>query len=97
MIFWTPKFRIKYSSSFKKDLKSIIHNVKLLWEIEEVITYLSFGELLDDKYRDHALKWKFSSCRECHIRPDVLLIYETKEDVLELYLLRLGSHSELFG
>jgi mRNA interferase YafQ len=57
---------------------------------------LAQGKQLDEKYRDHDLGGTYKGCRECHIDPDWLLIYETKDDVLVLLLYRLGSHSQLF-
>lgn len=53
---------------------------------------LANGEILEAKYRDHALTGNYKGSRECHIEPDWLLIYET----LVLMLSRVGSHSELF-
>lgn len=53
---------------------------------------LANGEILEAKYRDHALTGNYKGSRECHIEPDWLLIYET----LVLLLSRVGSHSELF-
>jgi mRNA interferase YafQ len=51
---------------------------------------------LPPDYHDHHLEGEWKDCRECHIRPDFLLIYrKTGSDVLELS--RLGSHSELYG
>ena len=50
--------------------------------------------ILDEKYRDHALVGNWQDCRECHIKPDWLLIYQLKEN--ELILVRTGSHSDLF-
>ena len=49
---------------------------------------------LPERNRDHALSGNWSGYRECHVRPDLLLIYEMAEGVLRL--IRLGSHSELF-
>lgn len=49
---------------------------------------------LPEKYRDHSLAGDYHGYRECHIKPDVLLIYRTDEQCL--YLARIGSHSELF-
>ncbi len=51
---------------------------------------------LPPKYNDHALTGDYSGCRECHISPDWLLIYEIYEDELLLYLTRTGTHSDLF-
>ena len=51
---------------------------------------------LEDKYRDHGLSGEYKGFRECHIEPDWLLVYRIDEDVLELFLFRTGSHSDLF-
>lgn len=60
-----------------------------------VIYYLINDHEIPPKYRDHALSGEWSDFRECHIKPDLLLIYESGEDFIQL--VRLGSHSELFG
>ncbi|MFC2304656.1 type II toxin-antitoxin system YafQ family toxin [Cardiobacterium hominis] len=60
-----------------------------------VIYCLMNGHDIPKKYRDHALSGEWSGFRECHIKPDLLLIYETDEHTVQL--VRLGSHSELFG
>lgn len=57
---------------------------------------LANGEILEAKYRDHALTGNYKDSRECHIEPDWLLIYEIKNETLVLMLSRVGSHSELF-
>lgn len=57
---------------------------------------LANGEILEAKYRDHALIGNYKDSRECHIEPDWLLIYEIKNETLVLMLSRVGSHSELF-
>ena len=51
---------------------------------------------LEDKYQDHGLSGEYKGFRECHIEPDWLLVYRIDEDVLELFLFRTGSHSDLF-
>lgn len=48
------------------------------------------------EYRDRALSGDYSGCRECHISPDWLLVYEVTENDLVLYLMRTGTHSDLF-
>ncbi|HOE89049.1 MAG TPA: type II toxin-antitoxin system YafQ family toxin [Sphaerochaeta sp.] len=54
------------------------------------------GEPLPKKYRDHGLSGNDKGCRECHIAPDWLLIYEISGSELILYLTRTGTHSDLF-
>lgn len=51
---------------------------------------------LEPRYRDHELSGDWSGYRECHVKPDLLLIYK-KPDKDTLRLARLGSHGELFG
>lgn len=87
---------IKYQTAFKKDYKRIKkrgYNLKLL---EQVITILAEGKTLPVEYRDHALIGDYIGCRECHIAPDWLLVYEVVEDELFLYLTRTGTHSDIF-
>lgn len=59
---------------------------------------LARGNILDEKYKDHKLvnTPRFINCRECHIEPDWLLVYRTDEEELELLLVEMGSHSDLF-
>lgn len=88
---------IKYHSRFKKDYKRIKkrgYDVRLL---EKVIDLLAQGQELPAQYRDHGLVNDYGSCRECHITPDWLLVYEIKADELILCLTRTGTHSDLFG
>ena len=51
--------------------------------------------ILDEKYKNNALIGNYVDHLECHVQPDLLLIYKNTPD--ELTLIRLGSHSELFG
>ena len=87
---------IKYETSFKKDFKRIVkrgYDIRLL---EEVIEILASGNDLPTKYKDHSLIGDYADCRECHITPDWLLIYQIAGNELILYLTRTGTHSDLF-
>jgi mRNA interferase YafQ len=64
--------------------------------VSTVVELLLSGQVLPEKNRDHALSGDWVGYRECHIKPDLLLIYR-KPDADTLRLARLGSHSELFG
>ena len=90
------KYEIRFTAQFKKDLKLSRKQGKNTDKLFEVIEKLACGEKLDPKYRDHELTGNYRGCRECHIEPDWLLVYEVIGDVLVLMLYRLGSHSELF-
>lgn len=89
-------YTIKPTTKFQKDLKRASkrgYNINILLEI---IKKLAAGEELPAKNCDHALSGIYSGCRECHIAPDWLLIYEIENEYLFLYLLRTGTHSDLF-
>lgn len=64
--------------------------------LDNVIDMLRQGQTLDIKYRDHALTGNYERYRECHIKPDWLLIYYIENDILTLTLSDTGSHSDLF-
>jgi mRNA interferase YafQ len=87
-------YEIFRTSSFKKDYKKLSNSDKEI--LKEVITLLANGDTLDKSYRDHSLVGNYLGCRECHLKPDLLLIYRINNDVLELALTRVGSHSKLF-
>ena len=87
---------IKYQTAFKRDYKRIKKRGYDLRLLEQVIALLAEGQELPASYRDHALTGDYSGCRECHIAPDWLLVYEVLQDELLLYLTRTGTHSDLF-
>jgi len=89
-------FLLKYSSRFKKDLRLYKHNRAVLIELEEVLDILARGGRLPLKFSNHRLTGEFKDCFECHIKPDVLLIYKIEKSEIIVLLLRIGSHSELF-
>ena len=85
--------------SFKRDYKREAkgqHRATLDEELLPVIKALVADLPLDAHYRDHPLVGDWAGYRECHIKPDLLLIYRKSGDDL-LVLARLGSHSELFS
>lgn len=90
------RYGVKFTSQFKKDLKLSKKQGKNLEKLYAVIEKLANGEQLEAKYRDHELIGNYKGCRECHIEPDWLLVYEVVNETLVLVLNRLGSHSELF-
>ena len=89
-------FLLRYSSRFKKDLKLYKHDQKTLSELENVLGILVKGKVLPDKNNNHPLIGEFKGCFECHIKPDVLLVYKIEKSELIILLLRVGSHSDLF-
>ena len=87
---------IKYQAAFKKDYKRIVKRGYDMRLLEKVIELLANQKPLPEKNRDHQLSGDYGGCRECHITPDWLLIYEVADEELILYLTRTGSHSDLF-
>lgn len=90
------KYEVRFTTQFKKDLKLAQKQGKNIDKLFDVVEKLLNGEILDEKYHDHNLTGNYKGCRECHVDPDWLLIYEIVEDVLVLMLSRVGSHSDLF-
>lgn len=86
----------KYSKKFKKDLKKFEHQKTILLALRDVIERLIKQQPLQEKICDHALSGNWIGHRECHIKPDVLLIYKIDENEEFLFLERVGSHSDLF-
>jgi mRNA interferase YafQ len=89
---------IERSSAFKRDYKREAagqHRNSLDATLSAVVATLAADRQLDLRRRDHALSGDWAGYRECHVKPDLLLIYwKTGDDLLRLA--RLGSHSELF-
>ncbi len=94
----TYKYRVDYTSDFKKEYKKIKRQGKDLSKIRIVVELLAYGNALESQYKDHKLNdnKKFKDCRECHIEPDWLLVYRIYNDELILLLVATGSHSDLF-
>jgi len=92
------KYTVQMTSKFKKNYKQIRKQHKDIEKLILVVEKLACGEELDEKYRNHSLKNDkyYKNCKECHIEPDWLLIYQIKEDKLILLLFGTGSHSEMF-
>ncbi len=88
---------IKSGRQFKKDLKRFANQPKKLIELYHFInTYLKTGDSIPESYRPHMLQGDYAGYMECHIQGDYLLIWiDESSDVVKL--VRLGSHSELFG
>jgi mRNA interferase YafQ len=83
------------TKQFKKDYKKIASSGQhSLNHFLTVVELLAQDEPLPDKYRDHLLVGEWKDCRECHIKPDWLLIYQKQAKTL--ILARTGSHSALF-
>lgn len=90
---------IERSSAFKRDYKREakgLHRATLDASLMSVLRALAEDQALDPRHRDHDLSGEWAGYRDCHVKPDLVLIYR-KPDADSLRLARLGSHSELFG
>lgn len=88
---------IKESGQFKRDLKREakgLYRAVIGFELLEVVEILAKDQELPAKNRDHALSGDWKGFRDCHIKPDLVLIYR-KPDADTLQLFRLGSHAEV--
>ena len=81
--------KIKTSRRFDKDLQKFGLSAPLI----DVLGHLLHGSRLPEKYRDHALTGNWQDYRDCHIKPDLILLYRLEAE--NVTLIRLGSHSEL--
>lgn len=84
----------KPASRFKRQYKKLSQNDKQIAKM--LIDKLLNDEVLDPKHKDHKLAGQYDGFRECHIKPDLLLIYKKEKRILILICLAIGSHSELF-
>jgi mRNA interferase YafQ len=90
---------IERTTAFKRDFKrekTGRHSQRLDALVANAVGLLATDKPLPIANRDHALTGSWQNYRECHLRPDLLLVYR-KPDGATLQLVRLGSHSELFG
>lgn len=90
------KYNVRPTTKFQKDLKRVQRRGYDISLLTDIIKKLADGETLPEKNKDHSLIGNYVGCRECHITPDWLLIYEVMDNDLFLYLTRTGTHSDLF-
>ncbi len=82
--FKTAFKRVKQLQGFKQDV------------FEEVVDALSEGKKLKKERKDHQLTGNLKDFRECHLAPDILLVYQIDDGILVLTLVSVGNHSQLF-
>lgn len=90
--------KLKQTAAFKRDFKREAKGPQrkfLLENFEALIQTLAKDQPLEERHRDHPLAGEWKDHRDCHVRPDLVLIYRKPDDDT-LHLVRLGSHSELF-
>lgn len=87
---------IVMSNHFKKDLKLAKKRAFDMKLLDEVVTTLAFGNKLPSHYKEHDLLGNYVGFKECHIKPDWLLLYKIENSQLELFLFRTGTRADLF-
>ncbi len=83
----------RFKSAYKrvKNLKGFKREIFV-----EVVEDLASGNALSEKYRDHKLTGNLKNFRECHLAPDILLLYQIDDGILILTLVSIGNHAQLF-
>ncbi|MBI5633231.1 MAG: type II toxin-antitoxin system YafQ family toxin [Nitrospirae bacterium] len=87
-----------YTNRFHKDLKRFEKSgSKNIEKLKAVISILVNEDPLPARHRDHVLTGNYKGRRECHIKPDWLLVYKVELKAREIIFERTGTHSDLFG
>ena len=81
-------------AQFRRDVKLAQKRGKNMQKLREAIGLLAEGGPLPPRYKDHPLAGEWQNYRDCHLEPDWLLIYKIVSN--DVYLVRAGSHSDLF-
>lgn len=87
--------KIILDKPFKKEYQQIIKIYHLKDEFVKVVTLLALGEKLPLSYKDHQLCGNYKSYRECHLKPNVILLYKIEDDKLIVVLCDIGSHASV--
>ena len=89
-------YEVKFTTTYKKSYKLMKKRGLDISALDEAVDFLRQGKKLDEKYHDHALTGNYAGFRECHIKPDWLLVYLLENDILTLTLVDTGTHSDIF-
>ena len=87
-------YKAEFYNSFKSDLKRVKKRDCDMLLLEKIMDKLINGNTLEPRYRDHALTGEYKGYRECHIKPDWLLVYGISDRTI--YFFRTGTHADLF-
>ena len=87
---------LRFSSQYKKDAKRFRNQPKTMEKVVDILGMLRDEIPIPQEYSPHMLKGDYKGCMECHVEGDFLLIW-IDETENQIGVLRLGSHSELFG
>ena len=89
--------RLRATSQFRKDLKRLVGDLDLLLKVTGVMSLVVAGEPIPPELKPHKLEGEYRDCWECHIRPDLLLVWLPDARAGLVTFVRIGSHAELFG
>ncbi len=89
----TPDYTGQFKRDYKREKKGL-YRATLDAELQAVLSALLEDEPLEIRHRDHALTGEWKDHRDCHVKPDLVLVYQKPDDET-LRLVRLGSHREL--
>lgn len=89
--------KLETTAKFRRDVKLMRKRGYDVTLLIDILDRLCAGEMLEAKYRDHPLTGNMADQRECHVRPDWLLIYEVAPEALILTAVRTGTHADLLG
>ena len=89
-------YQVKFTTAYKKSYKLMKKRGLDVTLLDQVVDKLRQGIPLEERYRDHGLTGSFHGFRECHIKPDWLLVYLIDQGVLTLTLVDTGSHADIF-
>ena len=89
-------YNLRFTNRIQRNIKLMKKRGKDLEKLKTVLNLLQQGIELPAKYNDHALTGNYIGCRECHIEPDWLLVYEIINEEFIILLLTTGSHSDFF-
>jgi mRNA interferase YafQ len=90
-------FTPAYTRQFQRDLKRLRRGGHDLSGLKAVMASILAGEPLAPRFKDHKLIGAWRTRRECHLRPDWLLIYKIDTERHLIIFERTGSHADLFG
>lgn len=90
-------YLVRSTSAYRKELKRVSRHQNFDEDtLNKIIDTLKTGERLEAKCHDHQLTGEFKDYRECHIKNDLLLVYQKLDNILVLLLVEIGTHDDLF-
>ncbi len=91
------RYQRLYTKQFRKDFRRLEKSGFAMSALEQIIDALAADEKLPENCRDHALHGTLKGARECHVRPDWLLLYQKDGKELTLLLMKTGTHRHVLG